>query len=107
MPNSGAHDDHTAPRLAVARNATRVSGMFGEYATTRSPRWTPWRCNPARHRASASASSAHDSRLVATTRRAAQRVLRVVERRALEPARARHVARPQGTARFGSPDRAG
>ena len=25
----GAHDDHTAPRLAVARNATVVSAMFG------------------------------------------------------------------------------
>jgi hypothetical protein len=29
VPNSGAHDAQTAPRLAVARNATRVSAMFG------------------------------------------------------------------------------
>ena len=28
-PNSGAHAAHVAPRLAVARNATTVSGMFG------------------------------------------------------------------------------
>ena len=49
-PNSGAHDDHTAPRLAAARNATVVSGMFGRYAAMRSPRCTPNRTNPARHR---------------------------------------------------------
>ena len=28
-PNSGAHAAHVAPRLAVARKATSVSGMFG------------------------------------------------------------------------------
>ena len=27
--NSGAHEDQMAPRLAVARNATSVSGMLG------------------------------------------------------------------------------
>ncbi len=30
MPNSGAHDDQMAPRLAVARKATTVSPMFGQ-----------------------------------------------------------------------------
>ena len=29
VPNSGAHDDHTAPSDAAARNATIVSGMLG------------------------------------------------------------------------------
>jgi hypothetical protein len=29
MPNSGAHDDQIAPRLAAARNATTVSGTLG------------------------------------------------------------------------------
>src|SRR5439155_448996 len=28
-PKSGEHDDQMAPRLAVARNATRVCGQFG------------------------------------------------------------------------------
>ena len=46
-----------APRLAVARNATSVSGMFGRYATTRSPRPTPSRCRPARARATWSRNS--------------------------------------------------
>ena len=31
-PNSGAQLAQIAPRLAVARNATTVSGMFGRYA---------------------------------------------------------------------------
>ena len=47
VPNSGAHDDHTAPRLAVARKRDEVSGMLGRYAATRSPRPTPRRCRPA------------------------------------------------------------
>ena len=50
-PNSEAQVAQIAPRLAVARNATSVSGMFGRYATTRSPRPTPSRCSPARARA--------------------------------------------------------
>ena len=50
-PNSGAHAAQVAPRLAVARNATTVSGMFGRYAATRSPRPTPSRCRPFRARA--------------------------------------------------------
>jgi hypothetical protein len=28
-PNSGAAEDHTAPREAQAKNAATVSGMFG------------------------------------------------------------------------------
>ena len=35
------------PWPAVARNATTVSGMFGMYATTRSPRVTPISRKPA------------------------------------------------------------
>ena len=43
--------------LAVAANATSVSGMFGMYATTRSPGPTPSRRSPARARATCSRSS--------------------------------------------------
>ena len=39
------------------RNATRVSGMLGRYATTRSPGPIPRRCRPARARATCSRSS--------------------------------------------------
>src|SRR3954447_16698808 len=42
-PNSGAHVAQIAPRLAGARDATSVSGMFGREATTRSPGPTPRR----------------------------------------------------------------
>ena len=56
-PSSGAQLANTAPRLAVAANATSVSGMFGMYATTRSPGPTPSRSSPARARATRSRSS--------------------------------------------------
>ena len=49
--------DQTAPMLAHARNATTVSGTFGMYAATRSPRPTPSRRSPAAQRATWSASS--------------------------------------------------
>ena len=57
MPNSGAQLDHTAPIDAHARKATTVSGTFGMYAATRSPRSTPSRRRPAAQRATWSASS--------------------------------------------------
>ena len=57
VPNSGAQIDQTAPMLAHARNATTVSGTFGMYAATRSPRSTPSRRSPAAQRATWSASS--------------------------------------------------
>ena len=60
-PNSGAQLDHTPPSDAVARNATSVSGMFGAYATTRTPGPTPRRRNPAAQRRTRSASSDHVS----------------------------------------------
>ena len=56
-PSSGAQLAHTAPRLAVAANATSVSGMLGMYATTRSPAPTPSRWSPARARATCSRNS--------------------------------------------------
>jgi hypothetical protein len=46
--------------LAHARKAAIVSGMFGMYATTRSPRWTPSDRSPAAIRAVCSRSSPHD-----------------------------------------------
>jgi hypothetical protein len=58
VPNSGAQDENTAPRLAVASIRTYVSGMFGAYAATRSPRVTPSRRRPARARRTCSRSSA-------------------------------------------------
>jgi len=38
---SGEQIDQIAPRLATARNATAVCGVFGRNAQTRSPRPTP------------------------------------------------------------------
>jgi hypothetical protein len=61
VPNSGAQLDQTAPRLAVARKATRVSGILGSKAATRSPRSTPNRRNPAAAAATSSRSSANVS----------------------------------------------
>lgn len=57
VPNSGAHEDQIAPIDAVARNAINVSGTFGRYATTRSPRSTPSRSRPVASRAIWSLSS--------------------------------------------------
>ena len=43
-PKSGEHDDHTAPRLALASMAMMASGIFGNIPATRSPTPTPaWR----------------------------------------------------------------
>ncbi len=38
---SAEHTDQIAPRLAQARKATAVCGVFGMKATTRSPATTP------------------------------------------------------------------
>ena len=81
--------------------------MFGRYATTRSPRPTPSRCRPARARATCSRSSpnvssrrparlrARDDRHRARVLVATDHVLGVVQPRAREPLRARHLARPE------------
>ena len=103
VPNSGAHDDQTAPSDAVASRPTTASGMLGRNAATRSPRPTPRRWSPARQRATASRSSAAvRSRSVAGLRSTdhhdvvgrppghRERVLGVVDRGAREPPRARH-----------------
>jgi hypothetical protein len=58
VPNSGAQEENTAPRLAAASSSTKVSGMLGAYAATRSPGPTPSRRSPARTRRTASRSSA-------------------------------------------------
>ena len=101
-PSSGAQLAQTAPRLAVAANATSVSGMFGRYATTRSPGPTPRRARPARARATCSRKPANvssagarvcDRETIATRSRVlglAHQVLGEVEPRAGEPGRARH-----------------
>ena len=60
-PNSGAQLVQIAPRLAVARKATIVSGTLGRYAATRSPAPTPSRCRPIRARPTCSESSSQVS----------------------------------------------
>ena len=47
-PKSGEQLDQIAPIDAQARNAATASGMFGRYATTRSPGPTPSARKPAR-----------------------------------------------------------
>ena len=102
-PSSGAQLAQTAPRLAVAANATTVSGMLGRYATTRSPGPTPSRCESrARTRdllaELAEGELARGARLAVGDDRdrvgvvvGAHQVLGEVEPRAREPAGAGHL----------------
>ena len=118
VPNSGAHDDQTAPSDAVASRPITASGTLGRNAATRSPRLTPSRCRPARQRATASRSSSavrstgsrDCDRPITTTSDGSlpghrERVFGVVDRGTREPARARHPGLCQrGSRRRRGPD---
>jgi len=62
VPKSGEQDDHSAPRLAAASAAITVSGMFGSTAQTRSPGPTPQARSAPAKLATASWSSAQETR---------------------------------------------
>src|SRR6185369_10890011 len=87
---SAEHTDQIAPRLAQARNATAVCGTFGMNAATRSPGPTPIASSVAANAPTWRRSSGHAISCVRPVG-VAEDMPGVVQLRAREPGRARHL----------------